>query len=66
MGESMRLLRERAGLTVEEAARRIGVGPQLLARWEDGSDEPLGRDLCRMAEAYGCSPDELLGLPQRK
>lgn len=62
----MRRQRERAGLTVEQAAQRIGIEPQLLVRWEEGSDEPLGRDLCRMAEAYGCSPDELLGLPKCK
>lgn len=62
----MRRQRERAGLTVEQAAQRIGIEPQLLVRWEEGSDEPIGRDLCLMAEVYGCSPDELLGLPRRK
>lgn len=66
MGEDLRKVRVRLGLSVELAAQIIGVRPELLEEWERGTSEPLGVDLRRMAEAYSCSPDELLGLSQKK
>lgn len=66
MGDDLRNARIRRGLTLEQAAMRVGVCPELLRGWEEGASEPLGFQLRRIAEAYGCSPDELLGLPEQR
>lgn len=66
MGDDLRNARIRRGLTLEQAARIVGVRAELLREWEEGVSEPLGFHLRRIAEAYGCSPDELLGLPERR
>jgi hypothetical protein len=44
-----RLVRHRTslGMTQEEAAKRLGVAPSTLAKWERGEREPAGRSLGR-------------------
>ena len=37
----LRRIREALGLSVREMARRIGVAPKTIARWEDG-EHPIG------------------------
>ena len=66
MDENIRKERVRLGLTIGQVATGIGVTPSLLRRWEEGKSEPLASDLRRMSEFYGCSPDRLLGLPERR
>ena len=66
MGEDLRNARVRRGLTIEQAALRVGIRVEMLKEWEEGVSEPLGFQLRRIAEVYGCSPDELLGLPERR
>ena len=48
-----RLVRHRKsfGITQEEAARRIGVDPSTLARWERGERDPVGA-LAKRAELF--------------
>lgn len=57
---NMKAERVRAGLTIEEVAAHIGVHPNALTRWENGRAEPLGGNLVKLAELYGCSPEYLL------
>ena len=54
-------LREARGLTLEEAATRIGVFPYELKRWEDRMQQPVIylTTLTQICEAYGVSPDVL-------
>lgn len=33
-GDRLRALREEAGLTIDELAKKIGVAPKILAHWE--------------------------------
>ena len=49
-GWGERLVRHRAslGMTQEEAAKRLGVDPNTLARWEWGEREPTGMFLGRV------------------
>lgn len=37
----LRRIREALGLSVREMARRIGVAPKTITRWEDG-EHPIG------------------------
>lgn len=52
--------RRAAGLTMEEAAERIGVVRQTITHWESG--DRIHPNLAKFAaEAYGVSVDDLLG-----
>lgn len=52
--------RERAGLTVLQAARSFEVSPVAVYKWEDGKTAPEARRLPEIAKLYGCTVDELL------
>ena len=52
--------REKSGLRVAEAARRIGVTPSAVCQWEKGETVPDSRKLPTIAEVYGVTVDELL------
>ena len=54
--------RESAGLTVSEAARRIGCARYTLARWEARRQTPNAVHLLRLAEVYALPNDCLLDL----
>lgn len=45
-------LREEAGLTQDEAARRLGVHSQTISRWERGERRIKAVDLSRAVELY--------------
>ncbi len=56
----LRQWREKAGLTQEQAADRIGITQGQLSRIERG-DTPYNQDfLERAADAYQCEPADLL------
>jgi hypothetical protein len=46
----------REGLTVESAARQLGVSVKTVSRWVGGSTEPRLRDLRRIHELFGEVP----------
>jgi transcriptional regulator with XRE-family HTH domain len=48
---AIRRARESAGITQAELARRLGVSPPLVARWESPSGHPKPATLERIAEA---------------
>lgn len=62
MRKNMKAERARCGLSAEEAAKKIGVHPNALLRWENEESEPLCSNLIKLAKLYDCSPDYLLGL----
>lgn len=51
--------RERAGLTQDEAAEKIGVSRVSIWLWETGRGSPLIANLGKMSEAYGIPISEL-------
>lgn len=55
--------REAAGLSVQAAADRSGVHGVSIARFEKGRRVPTIATLCKLAEAYGVSPGDLLPPP---
>jgi len=53
-------LRERAGLTQQQAADEIGVSKTTLRRWENLSRYPSADQLINIAIAYNCSIDDII------
>lgn len=62
VAESFTCCRRRAGLSLDEAATRVKIPVAALTRFERGEVEPDALALKRMAQAYGCTCDELLGI----
>ena len=61
-GEALQYQREIAGLSLIELERKVGISNQNLGRWERGEVLP-NIDFCvRLAEFYGISVNELLGI----
>ena len=56
--------RNRAGLTQEQAAERIGASVMALRGWEQGSYWPSAYWLPLLAAAYSCSIEELYLTPE--
>ncbi len=54
--------RKQAGLSQEELAEKIGVSRQAVSKWERSEASPDTDNLIVLAELYGVSLDELLGL----
>lgn len=52
--------RTRLGITQAELASRIGIERTVLSHWENGDNDPRTADLPRIADALGCSIDELV------
>jgi len=63
----LRMLREAAGLTLRELARRIEEQPSNINYWETSGNLPRSNVLIPYAKALGVSVEELLGQakPQR-
>lgn len=55
--------RKKAGLTMDDAASRLGVSRVALWLWETGRGNPLISNLVKMAEVYNVSPNELDVVP---
>lgn len=58
--------RERAGLSVSEAAARLGITISSIYYWETGIYVPDTKRLPEIAKLYDCSVDYLLGLDTRQ
>ncbi|WP_052868486.1 helix-turn-helix domain-containing protein [Streptomyces niger] len=57
----LRDLRRRAGLTLETAARRVGLSPAHLSRLETGRRQPSLPMLLSLARTYSTTVSDLLG-----
>ncbi|ARP73283.1 XRE family transcriptional regulator [Streptomyces pluripotens] len=57
----LRALRRRSGLTLEAAARTVGLSPAHLSRLETGHRQPSLPMLLALARTYGTTVSELLG-----
>lgn len=66
LGEVLRTARRAVGLTQEEAAKRLKVGLNTVARWEQGVATPTDENLTRALELYETDLDEIPHGPQRR
>jgi len=55
-----RKAREKAGLTVLQAARQLETSTVTVYNWENGIYTPEAHKLPRIAKLYNCTIDELL------
>jgi transcriptional regulator with XRE-family HTH domain len=53
LGDWLRRLRTKSGLTQAEAGNAVGVEARSIRRWENSGDVPGGITLIRLLEAYG-------------
>lgn len=60
MGEKLREARQRAGMTQAQLAEAIGCKQKDVSRWEAGLFEPGVLTVKKMAQALGCSMDDLV------
>lgn len=60
MGEKLRAARLAAGLSQAQLAEAVGCRQKDISRWESGLHEPGAGTLKKMAQALGCSMDELV------
>lgn len=62
IGEQIRLLREKAGVSQSELARRLGVTRSSVNAWESGLSAPTAVYLIELAKYFHVSTDFLLGI----
>src|SRR5215208_2951870 len=60
----LRLLRAQQGLTLVEAAEKIGIGRDTLSELERGRRHPVMPTLSKIARGYGVQVEELLDLEE--
>jgi XRE family transcriptional regulator, regulator of sulfur utilization len=65
VGERLRRLRQARGLSQSELAKAAGVPVGTLRGWEYGRRTPLLDAAARLADALGCTLDELAGRTAR-
>lgn len=53
-------LRKQAGLSQEEAARRLNISRQALSRWENGTALPAANNIVEISRLFGVTTDYLL------
>ena len=61
LGQSIRAIRKKRGLTQQQLAEKTGLQQSLIARWESDSHTPTTALLVCVADALEVSLDELVG-----
>lgn len=62
LGDQIRTLRIRRGLTQEALAQHFGISPQAVSKWERGTASPDIELLPRISTFFGVTMDELFAL----
>lgn len=62
IGENLKRLRKEKGLTQEQLAERLNVSFQAVSKWECGDGYPDIVMLPSIAQIFGVSLDELVGM----
>lgn len=65
IGEKIRTVREKKGLTQAELAEKVHVSSSSLCRWEKGEYEPSIEFIEQICIVLGISVEELLGLREK-
>lgn len=57
---SYRSARKKAGLSVQDVMKALGVSDAAVYMWETGVTNPKAANMVKLASLYGCTVDELL------
>lgn len=57
---NIRPIREKAGLSQEALAAKVGVSKNTIINWENGNSYPPANKLYMLADALGCMPTDLI------
>lgn len=60
--EALKRYRQFRGFTRPELAKKIGISPETLARYERGDRDPTTTVIRKIATALNVTPNELLGI----
>ncbi|MBR3004129.1 MAG: helix-turn-helix transcriptional regulator, partial [Lachnospiraceae bacterium] len=60
LGKKIKQLRCKLGMTQEQLAERIGIGPQAVSKWENGDALPDTGILLELCDALNTTADKLL------
>jgi transcriptional regulator with XRE-family HTH domain len=60
MADEIWALRRRAGMTQQELADKLGVGPATIANWERSRSDPSAYQLIRLAKVFAVDPREIV------
>lgn len=60
MGEKLKEARKAANLSQVELAEKVGCTQKDICRWETCQREPRASTLKKLAQALGCSMDDLV------
>ncbi|EPT7718463.1 helix-turn-helix domain-containing protein [Escherichia coli] len=60
MSERITMRRKELGLTKLALAKTLGLSGVSILKWENGQNEPSGKNLFALSEALKCSPTWLL------
>lgn len=67
LGDKIKTLRIKQGLTLEEVGTRVGVGKSTVRKWENGQIANMRRDkIAKIASALNVSPAYLMGWTDSK
>lgn len=66
LGKRILYHRKRLGLTQDQLAEKMGVTAQAVSKWEHDLSCPDVTTLPRLADLFGITTDELLGVPRRE
>ena len=59
--QKLKELRNRAGMSQEKLAEKVGVSRQAITKWETDKGTPEMENLMALSDLFGVSVDELLG-----
>ena len=62
LGDRLRWLRTRAGLSQADVAEQVGMSESQVLRWENDKAEPDSKSLRKLARMFGVTADYLLDL----
>ena len=63
-GDNFRKMRQEAGLSQKEVAKKLGIYQSNVSDWENDISRPEYERLIQLTKLYGCTIAELLGIEE--